>query len=94
MRYALINEGIVYNIICLHSSNMKKFPNAIAMNDIPVCIGDEYKDGYFYRNGDKVMTEIEKLQKINQEQEMIIAELDAALINTTYDNLILTKMGE
>lgn len=54
MNYALVENGIVTNIIYLHPMNAEDFPNAVAMENLPVAIGDEYKSGQFYRNGEIV----------------------------------------
>ena len=54
MNYALIDNGIVTNLIWLHPMNANEF-NAVPMNDLPVQIGDTYEDGKFYRNGEEVV---------------------------------------
>lgn len=54
MNYALVENGIVTNIIYLHPMNAEDFPNAVPMGSLPVTIGDEYKNGQFYRNGEIV----------------------------------------
>ena len=54
MNYALIENGIVENIIYLHPMNAEDFPNAVSFDEIPVAIGDEYRNGQFYRNGEIV----------------------------------------
>lgn len=54
MNYALIENGIVTNIICLLPMNADEFPNAVATEGLPVDIGDTYEDGRFYRNGEEI----------------------------------------
>ena len=81
MSYALIENGIVTNLIYLHPKNADKFPNAIPIHDIPVAIGDTYINNSFYRNGEKVLTPTE-------EYELIITELDIALLDSTYQNIL------
>ena len=61
-RYALVEDGIVTNIISLDSRNASDFPNAIRTADRPVAIGDTYTDGKFYRNGEEVLTALEIAQ--------------------------------
>lgn len=61
-RYALVEEGIVTNIISLDSRNATDFPNAIKTDDRPVAIGDKYTNGKFYRNGNEVLTALEIAQ--------------------------------
>lgn len=61
-RYALVEDGIVTNIISLDSRNASDFPNAIKTADRPVAIGDTYADGKFYRDGNEVLTPLESAQ--------------------------------
>ena len=61
-RYALVEDGIVTNIISLDSRNASDFPNAIKTADRPVAIGDTYTDGKFYRDGNEVLTALEIVQ--------------------------------
>lgn len=61
-RYALLEDGIVTNIISLDSRNASDFPNAIKTADRPVAIGDTYTDGKFYRDGKEVLTALEVVQ--------------------------------
>lgn len=56
MNYALIENGVVTNIIWLSPSNLADFADAIAYGERPVQIGDEYINGAFYRGGEKVLT--------------------------------------
>lgn len=62
MRYALIDNGIVTNIIALNDRNASDFPTAVKLSDRPVAIGDTYTDGKFYRDGVEVLTPIEQAQ--------------------------------
>lgn len=88
MNYALIENGIVTNIIWLYPENANDFPNAVPMGDVPVAIDDEYIDHVFYRNGERVLTNLEIMNKLLNEQNVVIAELDSALLNITYENII------
>lgn len=62
MRYALIDSGIVANIISLNDRNANDFPTAVKLGDRPVGIGDTYADGKFYRDGVEVLTPMEQAQ--------------------------------
>ena len=75
MNYALIEEGIVTNVIWLYPGNANEFPDAVPMNDVPAGIGDSYIDGVFYRDGEKVLTEVERAML---EAEKAIEETAAA----------------
>jgi len=50
MTYALIENGIVVNLIWLNPVNADDFPNAVPVDGIGVRIGDTYADGVFYRD--------------------------------------------
>lgn len=62
MNYALIENGVVINIIWLSPSNASDFPNAVSFGDKPVGIGDSYIDGKFYRDGTEILTPLEEAQ--------------------------------
>lgn len=56
MDYALIENGIVVNLIWLHYTNAHEFPNAVPLNGVPAWIGDTYDGECFFRNGERVRT--------------------------------------
>ena len=88
MNYALIENGVVQNIIWLSPSNTSDFPEAVLVEGIPAQIGDTYENELFYRNGERILTRIESLNQANFEQALIIAELDDALLDMTYDSIM------
>ena len=63
MRYAIIQDNIVTNIIALRDTNAKDFPGAVALHDRPVGIGDTYSDGKFWRDGKEVLTAQEEFEQ-------------------------------
>lgn len=63
MNYALIENGVVTNIIWLYSANAEDFPSAVPCGDLPVAIGDTYDGTDFYRGGERVLTALEQAQK-------------------------------
>lgn len=63
MRYAIIQNNIVINIIALRDTNAKDFPEAISLLDRPVAIGDSYIDGKFYRDNKEVLTPAEEIEQ-------------------------------
>ena len=81
-RYALVEDGIVTNIISLDSRNASDFPNAIKTADRPVAIGDTYTDGKFYRDGNEVLTPMEISEN---EIDSLIQALGEA-VETIYQN--------
>lgn len=57
MRYALIVDGKVDNIIHLEERNVQDFSNAIFCEEYPVSIGDSYKDGKFLdKSGKEILS--------------------------------------
>jgi len=88
MNYALIENGIVINVIWLLPDNAEDFPTAVPMGDVLAAIGDEYKDGEFYRDGNKVLTTNGYYELYLKEASEIIEELDAALLDATYESII------
>lgn len=63
MNYALIENGVVTNIIWLYPGNAEDFPSAVPCGDLPVAIGDTYDGEHFYRGGERVLTALEQAQK-------------------------------
>ena len=75
MRYALIDNGIVTNIISLNDRNASDFPAAVKLGDRTVGIGDTYTDGKFYRDGVEVLTPMEQAQAEMTEYKAALHEL-------------------
>ena len=63
MRYAIIENGAVVNIIALRPANAGDFPGAVALYDRPVGIGDTYSEGKFWRDGAEVLTPAEEIEQ-------------------------------
>ncbi len=76
MRYAMVIEGKVTNIIEMDKRNEQYFPSAVYTGDRPVSIGDTYTDGKFYRNGIEVLTELEEA---NNEIDSLTQQLGEAV---------------
>lgn len=55
MNYALVENGVVTNIIWLHPMNANDFQNAVPTNGLPIQIGDTYTNGKFYREGKEII---------------------------------------
>ena len=80
MNYAIIEDGVITNVVVLNN-NASNFPNAVFLGNIPAGIGDIYENGVFYRNSERIVTMFEILQSQ-------IAELDMALLDSTYENIM------
>lgn len=61
MRYAMVENGTVTNVIALQATAAGEFPSAVALQDRPVGIGDTYSEGKFYRDGEEVLTPAEEI---------------------------------
>lgn len=59
--YALVENGVVTNIIWLCPSNAGDFPCATSIGDRLVAVGDAFENGVFTRGGVPVPTEAERL---------------------------------
>ena len=62
MNYALVENGIVTNIIWLNERNEAEWPNSGRLYDRMEEVGDTYNDGRFYRDGEEVLTPLEQSQ--------------------------------
>ena len=57
-RAAVIANGVVENIIVVIQERCTE--NVVNIDDLPVNIGDTYDGEFFYRNGEKVQSEIDE----------------------------------
>lgn len=67
--YAIVENGVVTNIIWLCASNAFDFPAAVSVQDRLVAVGDTFENGVFYRDGQPVPTEEERIALLEAEQE-------------------------
>lgn len=63
MRYAVIEDGVVVNVIILYPGGAKSFPTSVPCGDVPVAIGDTWDGEHFYREGAQVLSPVEEAQK-------------------------------
>lgn len=83
MNYALIENGIVTNIIWLYETNAEEFPNAVMLGERQVEIGDTYEDGKFFREGTEVLTAEEAAV---QAAALYAEALETLGVNTTEED--------
>ncbi len=62
MMYALIENGVVSNIISLTPQAASGFPDAVPCEECPVQIGDTYIDNRFYHDNELLLSYSERLQ--------------------------------
>lgn len=75
MNYALIENGVVTNIIWLYSGNAGDFPDAVRCGDVPVAIGDTYDGHDFYREGVRVLSPVEQARKDAEDMQAALEVL-------------------
>lgn len=63
MRYAIITDGVVTNVIILYPGNAGDFQTAVPCGDVPVAIGDTYDGEHFFREGARVLSPVEQARK-------------------------------
>lgn len=88
----LAQDGITVENIIIADQSFAYSIGAIMCGNVPVGIGDTYQDGYFYRDGVKLIaekTEIEKLQKM---VDTLI--LDNLNMQAQIDTLITSNLQE
>lgn len=61
--YALVENGVVTNVMVLYPPNAAEFEGSVPCGDLPVAIGDTYDGEHFYRGGERVLTALEQAQK-------------------------------
>lgn len=75
MNYALIDNGIVTNLIWLYSGNASDFPIAVPCGEVPVAIGDTYDGEHFFRNGVQVLSALEQARQEAADMQAALALL-------------------
>ena len=70
--YAIIENGTVTNVIV---GPLPDGIEGVALNGRPVAIEDAYADGVFLRNGEPVLTEVERIHELTAEIERLQAQL-------------------
>lgn len=75
---ALIENGLVTNILWCSDTELET-DTMINCGELPAGIGDSYRDGAFYRDGEKILTPLEEALKKNAEYESALTEIETAL---------------
>ena len=75
MNFAIVEDGVVTNVIWLSASNRGDFPNSVCVANRAVAIGDQYIDGVFLRDGVQVPAYTEQIAAMSNQ----IGELEAAV---------------
>ena len=75
MNFAIVEDGVVTNVIWLSASNRSDFPNSVCVANRAVAIGDQYIDGTFLRDGMPVLAYTEQITALSNQ----VVELEAAV---------------
>lgn len=75
MNYALIENGVVTNLIYLLPSNAAEFPGAVPLGGVPATIGDTWDGAQFLRDGQPVLTAAERAAAEAQDMRAALALL-------------------
>ncbi len=85
-RYALINDGIVGNVIIVDSSDTAQliasstgYDQAVCVDQYFVTIGDTYVDGVFYHEGDEIARR-QTLEETVEQQTQEISDLQTLVL--------------
>lgn len=73
--YALVENGVVVNVMVLYPPSASDFPTAVPCGEIPAAIGDTYDGEHFYRAGERVLTALEQAQKDAEDMQAALALL-------------------
>lgn len=64
MIMAQIENNMVVNVLVIMPGQEEEFPDCVCIDNRPVGIGDEYRDGKFYRDGEEIKTDAEILAEL------------------------------
>ena len=73
--YALVENGVVTNVMVLYPPSAAEFEGAVPCGEIPVAIGDTYDGEHFFRDGVRVLTALEQAQKDAEDMQAALALL-------------------
>ncbi len=79
--YALVENGVVTNVMVLYPPGAAEFAGAIPCGELPVAIGDTYDGQDFYRDGNKVVSALaaaqQEAQTLKEDIPMLKAQIQA-----------------
>ena len=74
--FAIIENGVVSNVLWGMVYNSDEWPNAIQVNDLAVQIGNSYENGKFYRNGEEVLSRAEEEADMREALSILGVKVD------------------
>ena len=77
--YALVENGVVTNVMVLYPPNAAEFEGAVPCGDLPVAVGDTYDGEHFYRGGEKLDSPLavaqQEAQTLKEDIPMLKAQI-------------------
>ncbi len=86
----LAQDGITVKNIIIADQSFAYSIGAVICGTIPLAIGDTYKDGYFYRDGAKLIAEQTEIEKLQSMVDTLI--LDNINMQAQIDTLITSNL--
>ena len=74
--FAIVENGVVSNVLWGMVYNSDEWPNAIQVNELAVQIGDSYENGKFYRNGVEVLSRAEEEADMREALSILGVKVD------------------
>ena len=79
--YALVENGVVTNVMVLYPPSAAEFAGAVPCGDLPVAVGDTYDGEHFYRGGEKLDSPLalarQEAQTLKEDIPMLKAQIQA-----------------
>lgn len=79
--YALVENGVVTNVMVLYPPNAAEFEGAVPCGELPVAVGDTYDGEHFYRGGEKLDSPLavaqQEAQTLKEDIPMLKAQIKA-----------------
>lgn len=78
MRYAIVEDGIIINMIELNPMNADDFPNAVYADEWSITIGDTYnaEEEVFYHEDRRILSEREIAMQLRNALEVLTGDLN------------------
>lgn len=70
--FAIVEDGVVTNVLWGMVYNMDEFPGAVQVDDLAVEAGDTYADGVFYHEGTPVRTRTEIRAELQEALDILL----------------------
>ena len=79
--YALVENGVVTNVMVLYPPSEAEFAGAVPCGELPVAVGDTYDGEHFYRGGEKLDSPLalaqQEAQTLKEDIPMLKAQIQA-----------------